>query len=70
MASLASCIVLQISGAIEVPDHSTISRFRSRLLELDILDELFSEINSQLSELNLIVKSRKEAIIDATLVES
>jgi IS5 family transposase len=54
----------------EVPDHSTISRFRSRLLELDILDELFSEINRQLSELNLIVKSRKEAIIDATLVES
>lgn len=59
-----------VSVAGEVPDHSTISRFRSRLLELDLWDELFSEINNQLAALNLIVKSRKEAIVDATLVES
>lgn len=34
------------------------------------MDELFSEINSQLSKLNLIVKGRKEVLIDATIVES
>ncbi|WP_244403750.1 IS5 family transposase [Flexistipes sinusarabici] len=66
--SVIRFVGVSVSG--EVPDHSTISRFRSRLLELEIFDELFSEINRQLSESNLIVKSRKEAIIDATLVES
>ncbi len=32
-----------------VPDHSTIWRFRNQLQELGLLEELFKEINEQLS---------------------
>jgi IS5 family transposase len=54
----------------KVPDHSTICRFRNKLIERDLLDKLLSEINNQLSENNLKVKKANLAVIDATLIES
>lgn len=52
----------------EVPDHSTISRFRNKLLELNLYDKFLLEINKQLEKLGLLVK--KGAVVDATVVES
>lgn len=52
----------------DIPDHSTISRFRSSLLSLNLYDKLLHEINIQLEQQNLLVKSG--AIVDASMVES
>ena len=53
----------------ETPDHSTICRFR-RSLPRECMEELLSEINSQLEEKGFIVRGRKERVVDATLVRS
>ena len=50
------------------PDHSTICRFRQALVKLNLCEELFNEINSQLEEAGLLIKNG--AIVDATLVSS
>jgi IS5 family transposase len=52
----------------EIPDETTICRFRNELLKNGGYDKLFREINKQLEEKELIVK--KGVIIDATVVES
>lgn len=52
----------------ETPDHSTICRFRKRLLEIGILEELFEMINAQLEQKGFLV--RTGTIIDASLVKS
>lgn len=49
-----------------VPDHSTLSRFRARLLDHGLGEALFEEINRQLDAKGLIV--RRGTMIDATLV--
>ena len=54
----------------DTPDYSTISRFRSRLLELKLYDRLFDEINKQLTEEQLMVMEKSAAVIDATVIES
>ncbi len=52
----------------EVPDHSTISRFRQRLSELKLGQELFAEVTRQLEVRGLIIK--RGTLIDATVVEA
>jgi IS5 family transposase len=52
----------------EIPDHSTICRFRNKLLELNLYDKLFNEINNQLEDIGILVKSG--VLVDATIVES
>lgn len=59
---------LKISLDSPTPDHSTISRFRSFLLEKKLYDKLFREVNRQLISNSLIVKNG--AIVDATVVSS
>ena len=59
---------LKISLDSPTPDHSTISRFRTSLLENNLYDKLFNEVNRQLIHNNLIVKSG--AIVDATVISS
>ncbi len=54
----------------DTPDHSTFSRFRKRLLELGVFDELLEEINRQLEERGLMVRERKEVVVDASVVET
>ena len=53
-----------------VPDETTICRFRNKLIERNLIDKILIEVNNQLSENNLKVKKANLAVIDATLIES
>jgi len=50
------------------PDHSTLSRFRTALTRTKTFKKLFSSINSQLEEHNIIVK--KGVIVDASVIDT
>ena len=52
------------------PDYSTICRFRNTLLEANLCEPLFAEVNRQLEERNLLVKEVTGAIVDSTTIES
>lgn len=52
----------------EVPDETTLSRFRKRLREAGLDGRLFSEVNRQLEARHLFIK--RGTLIDATIVES
>ena len=54
--------------ADDTPDHSTISRFRKRLVEKGLMREVFEAVNGQLDEKGLIL--RKGTVIDASVVEA
>src|ERR671919_2160094 len=49
-----------------VPDHSTLSRFRSELVRRGLAEPLLAELNRQLDQRGLIVKTG--TLIDASLV--
>ena len=53
-----------------LPDYSTINKFRNVLIEKRKYNKLFKELNKQLESLGLSINNAKGAIIDATLVES
>ena len=59
---------LNISFDTELPDFTTIWRFRERLIKADLLDEIFTGILKQLDKRNLIL--RKGTLVDATLVQA
>jgi len=48
----------------DVPEASTLGRFRTRLVEQDLWDKLLSEINRQLEVKNIIMKEGRINIID------
>src|ERR1700760_943949 len=50
------------------PDHTTICRFRNRLIEAGLLDKLFSEFHHQLERGGFILK--RGTMIDATLIQA
>ena len=50
------------------PDHSTISRFRTLLTKANAFEELFKEINRQLEQHKIIVKTG--AIVDASVIDT
>lgn len=50
-----------------MPDHTTLCRFRNRLVEAGLLEKLFAEFNRQLENNGLILK--RGTLIDATLIE-
>lgn len=50
-----------------MPDHTTLCRFRNRLVEAGLLEKLFAEFNRQLENNGLILK--RGTVIDATLIE-
>ena len=54
----------------EVPDETTICRFRNLLIDLQLWEKLFKEINRQLSERGLSLMPASSAIVDATIIES
>lgn len=54
----------------ELPDYSTICRFRNRMVAARLDDKLLAEINRQLADRGLKVNEARGAIIDATIVES
>nr|WP_252988852.1 IS5 family transposase [Francisella noatunensis] len=53
-----------------LPDYSTINKFRNLLIEKRKLKKLFKLLNRQLEDLGLSINNAKGAIIDATLIES
>jgi IS5 family transposase len=52
----------------EVPDHTTLCRFRNRLISERLLEKLFSELDGQLEKAGLILK--QGTMLDATLIEA
>lgn len=51
-----------------VPDHTTLCRFRLRLVEHALLDRLFGELDCQLEAAGLILK--RGTMLDATLIDA
>jgi IS5 family transposase len=54
----------------DVPDSTTICRFRNLLISKGLLEKIFKLINQQLEKSNLKVTPIKGAILDATIIES
>ena len=52
----------------EVPDHTTICRFRNRLIAAGLLERLFAELDRQLEAAGVIL--RRGTMLDATLIET
>lgn len=50
------------------PDHSTLSRFRTKMTEKNVYETLLKEINKQLENHQIIVKTG--AIVDASIVDT
>ena len=59
-----------ISLEDSVPDDTTICRFRNSLLKNKLYDKLFDSVTSQLEDKNLIAKTGKSVLVDATLIKS
>lgn len=51
-----------------VPDHTTLCRFRNRLVSQRLLERLFDELDRQLDGAGLVLK--QGAMLDATLIEA
>jgi transposase, IS5 family len=51
-----------------VPDHTTLCRFRNRLVELKLLERLFAELDRQLDAAGLIL--RRGTMLDAIVIET
>lgn len=51
-----------------VPDHTTLCRFRNRLVERRVLEKLFTELDRQLDAAGLIL--RRGTMLDATVIET
>jgi IS5 family transposase len=52
----------------EVPDHTTLCRFRNRLVRDRLLERLFAELDDQLEGAGLVLK--QGTMLDATLIET
>jgi IS5 family transposase len=59
---------LELGG--DVPEASTLGRFRTQLVEQDLWDRLLAEINRQLEAKNIIMTQGRINIIDATPIEA
>jgi IS5 family transposase len=61
-------VALDISES--VPDHSTFWRFRQKLEQLSLMDNLLNEVNEQLADQGLLIKSGGVSIVDASVIEA
>lgn len=59
---------LELGG--NVPEASTLGRFRTQLVDQDLWDQLLAEINRQLEAKNIIMTQGRINIIDATPIEA
>lgn len=57
-----------LSVADAVPDHTTLCRFRQRLVAAALLEPLFAELDRQLEAAGMILK--RGTMLDATLIEA
>ena len=53
-----------------VPDHSTFWRFRQKLEDQQLIEQLFSAVNEQLREQGLYIKQGEVSIVDASVIEA
>ena len=60
---------LLLDMGLPAPDHSTISRFRTELTRLGIMDKLLRELNKQFKK-HGISRIDQGAIVDASIVDS
>lgn len=61
---------VELDLSASVPDHSTFWRFRQTLEQTDLLKQLLSEINQQLSGQGVYIKSGEVSIVDASVIEA
>jgi transposase, IS5 family len=54
----------------EVPDETTLCRFRNKLVERQLYESLFKEINNQLEKQGIKVRKATAALLDATIITS
>lgn len=66
--SLAFGRFVGLSLEDEVPDHTTLCRFRNRLVSARLLETLFNELDRQLEASGVVLK--QGAMLDATLIEA
>jgi IS5 family transposase len=66
--SLAFGRFVGLSLEDEVPDHTTLCRFRNRLVHQRLLERLFAELDGQLEGAGVILK--QGTMLDATLIET
>ena len=66
--SLAFGRFVGLSLEDEVPDHTTLCRFRNRLVAARLLERLFDELDRQLEAAGLVLK--QGTMLDATLIET
>lgn len=66
--SLAFGRFVGLSLEDEIPDHTTLCRFRNRLVSAGLLEKLFDELDRQLEAAGLVLK--QGAMLDATLIEA
>ncbi|RYI03435.1 MAG: IS5 family transposase [Acetobacteraceae bacterium] len=66
--SLAFGRFVGLSLEDEVPDHTTLCRFRNRLIAGRLLETLFAELDRQLEAAGVVLKSG--TLLDATLIET
>jgi len=59
-----------LSLSERIPDHSTFWRFRNLLEELQLNEVLLEEINLQLSDKGLLIRSGEISIIDASVIKA
>lgn len=52
--------------ADDIPDATTLCRFRNKLIEKKRLKQIFREVNNQLEQMGIQLKEREGAVIDAT----
>jgi IS5 family transposase len=64
--SLAFGRFVGLSLEDEVPDHTTLCRFRNQLVSARLLEKLFSELDRQLESAGLVLK--EGTMLDATLI--
>ena len=66
--SLAFGRFVGLSLEDEVPDHTTLCRFRNRLVSARLLEKLFDELDRQLEASGVVLK--QGTMLDATLIEA
>lgn len=66
--SLAFGRFVGLSLEDEIPDHTTLCRFRNRLVSARLLERLFDELDRQLEGAGLVLK--QGSMLDATLIEA
>lgn len=55
---------------MEIPDHSTLCRYRNWLAQSNLLADLLGIINGELTRKGLKVKNAPTAVIDATIIQT